>query len=69
MCTDEGRTSKGNLHPLLVEDWRKRGAGGGDEQMCALMFAPLALPQRADALDKQGGTPRVCGGAPCLGLL
>lgn len=36
--------------------------------MCVLMFAPLALPQRADVLGKQGGTPRLCGEAACTGL-
>jgi len=36
--------------------------------MSALILAPLALPREAGVLGQQVGTPRVCGGAPCLGL-
>ena len=46
----------------LEEEWEQEG------QMRALILAPLALPREAEVLGQQVGTPRVCVGAPCLGL-
>lgn len=41
---------------------------GQEGQMSALILAPLTSPREAEALGQQVGTPRVCGGAPRLGL-
>lgn len=60
----------GQVGEILILCWWRVGGrvgAGGDKQMSAL-FAPLALPREADVLGQQVGTPRECGGAPCLGL-